>query len=192
MESTFFSVIDKVSLSVLLSIIVVGGGILIALFKYINTIRKQYKAFVIMQNNKSIEDNELRENVKLLMDKMENNNLLITKLQEDLILSKNQTDDELNKLKKKEKQYTIDTKNIIESIEKLNNTVQVLIGSDKEDIKSYIVSEYNRWMPLGYIDIHTYETIILRYDIYKNEGGNSFVHNLVEEMGKLEKRDVVS
>jgi hypothetical protein len=66
--------------------------------------------------------------------------------------------------------------------------LDILIGSDREDIRAFIVSkhhfhtEHEHW-----IDDYTMDVLEKRYAYYKEEGGNSYIGQLMNEIRALPK-----
>ena len=96
--------------------------------------------------------------------------------------------------RKEEKDNSLDgtLSKIIESqeqlskeIKKMNDTVEILIHSDKDDIKSFITKEYHLFIAQGWIDDYSLDCIEKRYKHYVDEGGNSFIGELMIEIRKL-------
>ncbi|AXF52488.1 MAG: hypothetical protein [Caudoviricetes sp.] len=76
-------------------------------------------------------------------------------------------------------------KSLLEITEKIN----LLIESDKDDIKSYITKEHHTFCyEKEWIDDYSLDCLERRYSHYKEEGGNSFVKDLMEELRELPKR----
>lgn len=71
----------------------------------------------------------------------------------------------------------------------LNNfeqKIDLLIESDKDDIKSYITEKYDLFVKgIGSIDKYNLDCVERRYEHYKEENGNSFVADLVAEIRRL-------
>ena len=63
--------------------------------------------------------------------------------------------------------------------------LDMLIKSDIDDIKSYIVKQYNTFMQQEWIDPFSMDAIEKRFEHYQHEGGNSYVENLVEKLRQL-------
>ena len=63
--------------------------------------------------------------------------------------------------------------------------LNMLVASDIDDIKSYIVKQYHTFHAQGWIDDFSMDAIEKRFQHYINEGGNSYVHNLVEKLRQL-------
>jgi len=88
--------------------------------------------------------------------------------------------------------------NLISSFDKNFNDIEeqinVLIESDKDDIKSWLVEKYNFYKshPTIMISMHMMDTIEKRYGHYKDEGGNSYIDEIImpglREMAKEEQR----
>lgn len=66
--------------------------------------------------------------------------------------------------------------------------IDILLESDKDDIKAWITEQYYKFTQQGSIDSYSLDCIEKRYDHYKQENGNSFVKTLVDEIRKLPKK----
>lgn len=68
----------------------------------------------------------------------------------------------------------------------IEQRVQDLTTSDMHDIKAWIVEQYRiYYIEQGWIDAFHAETIDRRYEDYQKEGGNSYVHTLMERIHTL-------
>ena len=68
--------------------------------------------------------------------------------------------------------------------------VNILIDSDRDDIKSWITEKHHYFCyERKWIDDYNLDCIEKRYHYYKLEGGNSFVADLMEEIRALPKVD---
>ena len=77
---------------------------------------------------------------------------------------------------------------IYRSIEEVKADVKLLIDSDREDIKSYIVHAYNEFViEKKCIDANSLEALEKRYQYYTKEHGNGFITALMEELRGLSK-----
>ena len=90
----------------------------------------------------------------------------------------NSLDDTLSKIIESQEQLS-------KEIKKINDTIEILIHSDKDDIKSFITKEYHHFMAQGWIDDYSLDCIEKRYRHYIDEGGNSFIGQLMIEIRKL-------
>ena len=71
----------------------------------------------------------------------------------------------------------------------VNQQIGMLIDSDKEAIKSFIVKEHHTFVyDRGWIDDYSLECIERRFAVYKQEHGNSFVEGLMDEIRELPKQ----
>ena len=66
-----------------------------------------------------------------------------------------------------------------------HKTLQLLIVSDRDAIKSFIVKEHHHFMAQKWIDDFSLDTIEKRYDHYKEEGGNSYIGDLIQDLRSL-------
>lgn len=74
----------------------------------------------------------------------------------------------------------------------LSSLIQILIDSDKDDIKSWITEKHHYFCyDLGYIDDYNYQCIEARYKHYKDEKGNTFIDGFMEDIRALPKVSVI-
>lgn len=69
-----------------------------------------------------------------------------------------------------------------EVLKSIKDDVALLLESDRESIKSYITSEYHKWMRRGYIDMYTLRALDEQFEKYKREHGNTFVKGMMTEL----------
>ena len=75
-----------------------------------------------------------------------------------------------------------------EKIEKLMNAIELLTQSDKDDIKAWITEKHHYFCyEKGEIDDYSLDCIEKRYNHYKEEGGNSFIDDLMDDLRNLKK-----
>ena len=78
-----------------------------------------------------------------------------------------------------------------EQIDELYKSLQYLIDSDKDNIKSWIVEKHHHYCyEVGSVDYYILESIERRYEHYKKEGGNSYIDTLMEELRALPKTNI--
>ena len=83
---------------------------------------------------------------------------------------------------------------IISSFKTIEEKIDILTRSDLDDIKSWLVEKYNYYKenPSRPISHHTMDTIEKRYSHYKEEGGNSYIDEIIipglRAMAKEESR----
>lgn len=69
---------------------------------------------------------------------------------------------------------------------KIEEKLTALTESDMHDIKSWIVDQYHKfYVEQGWIDAFSADTIEHRYNDYKNEGGNSYIDQLMDRLHSL-------
>ena len=85
-------------------------------------------------------------------------------------------------------QHTLDRQELIKKIDETNATISVLLASDKDDIKSWITEKHHYFCyESKCIDYQSLDCIEKRYRHYVDEGGNSFVADLMNEIRALPK-----
>lgn len=79
-------------------------------------------------------------------------------------------------------------KKLIEDMKDLTKKIDMLVESDKADIKAYITEKHHHFVyDKKWIDNYSLESLEKRYDHYQKEGGNSFVGGLMSEIRQLPK-----
>lgn len=77
-----------------------------------------------------------------------------------------------------------------EEVDEIYRKIDLLIESDKDDIKAWITREHQYFCnQLGEIDTYSLDCIERRYKHYKDEHGNSFIEDLIDEIKTLPKID---
>ena len=70
----------------------------------------------------------------------------------------------------------------------LTKKIDMLIDSDKDDIKAYITEKHHYYCyQMGWIDDFSLNCLEKRFKHYQDEGGNSFIANFMEELRALPK-----
>ena len=84
-----------------------------------------------------------------------------------------------------------DQAKINDRIKELNATINTLMASDRDDIKSWITEKHHYFCyEKGVIDVVCLDCIEKRYGHYVEEGGNSYVATLMREIRMLPKVSV--
>ena len=77
---------------------------------------------------------------------------------------------------------------IFEEIKLFKQQLEMIIESDKDDIKSWITEKHHfYYYERKWIDDYSMDCIEKRYGHYKDEGGNSFIEELMNELRSLPK-----
>lgn len=85
-------------------------------------------------------------------------------------------------------QHILDRQELIKKIDETNATISVLLASDKDDIKSWITEKHHYFCyECKCIDYQSLDCIEKRYRHYVDEGGNSYVADLMNEIRALPK-----
>ena len=79
--------------------------------------------------------------------------------------------------------------NLKKDVEKIQKSIDTLIESDKENIKAWITEKHHYYCyEKKYIDDYTLDCLEKRFTRYEEEGGNSFVHNLMNDLRDLPRK----
>ncbi len=95
--------------------------------------------------------------------------------------------EEIDKIEDQIKGYQTDINKILESIDAIMNNIHILIDSDKETIRSFIMSEYYKWEG-KVIDLITLQNIERLYKKYLEELGDEsdeFIDKIMTELRNL-------
>lgn len=85
-------------------------------------------------------------------------------------------------------QNSEDIKMLIEMQKQQNKRIELLIDSDKDDIKAFITKEYHYFVErIGWIDDYSLDCLEKRFLHYQDEDGNSFAEDLMSEIRRLPK-----
>lgn len=79
-------------------------------------------------------------------------------------------------------------KDLTDRLDYLCEKMNLLIESDKDSIKSYLVDKHKEVTRQGYIDSYDYDCFLKRYSHYAAEGGNSYIESLVEEVKDIYRK----
>lgn len=74
-------------------------------------------------------------------------------------------------------------------LDEVRKNINLLITSDKDDIRSWITDKYHCFMKLGYIDDFSLDCLERRFKSYKQEGGNTYVDGMMEELRALPRKN---
>lgn len=76
-------------------------------------------------------------------------------------------------------------KECYDHFEATNAKLEILTQSDKDSIKSWIVEKHHLFVKQGWVDDFNMDAIERRFTHYEEEGGNSYVCDLMKELRKL-------
>lgn len=74
-------------------------------------------------------------------------------------------------------------------LDEVKKNINLLITSDKDDIRSWITDKYHCFINLGYIDDFSLDCLERRFKSYKQEGGNTYVDSMMEELRALPRKN---
>lgn len=86
----------------------------------------------------------------------------------------------------------LDSQNKIqENMDIIMKQIQSLISSDRDAIKTYITKDHHYFCyEAGWIDDYNLDCLEKRYQKYVEEGGNSFISSLMEEIRSLPRQPI--
>lgn len=103
--------------------------------------------------------------------------------------SKVKKENRIDQLTSMYNQLTEDNKMLKEELKNLSQQINLLVESDMDDIKSYLTERHHKFCYIeGWIDDYSLECCERRFKHYKDEGGNSFILNFMNEMRALPKQ----
>lgn len=78
---------------------------------------------------------------------------------------------------------------LTESLSKVTAMINMLVESDKDSIKTFITQKHHFYVyEQKWIDDYTLDCIEKRYGHYKDQGGNSFIKQLMDELRELPRK----
>lgn len=97
--------------------------------------------------------------------------------------------EQLNKNKRENQELKESQQKTMELINSLAEKIELLIASDKDDIKSFLTREHHYFCyQQGWIDDYSLECCERRFEHYQAEHGNSYIENFMNEMRALPKQ----
>ena len=91
---------------------------------------------------------------------------------------------------KKKQENDVSLQELVKKMDEISARLNLLTESDKDDIRGWIVEKYHYCQSLDMpIDSFTMDTIEKRYQHYKDEGGNSYITHIMEELRSMAKED---
>lgn len=92
----------------------------------------------------------------------------------------------IEKIDKQLQTYNEQLQNITQSIDNLRGETQLLIDSDKDAIKAFIIDKHHHFCyEQKWIDDYSMDVLEKRYVHYVDEKGNSYVETLMKELREL-------
>ena len=96
----------------------------------------------------------------------------------------------ISSLEKLEQNNEDSVQQVKTDVEEIKQNVNLLIESDKDDIRAWITDKYHYFMTLKYIDDFTLDCLERRFKSYKQEGGNTYVDSMMEELRRLPRKNL--
>ena len=95
----------------------------------------------------------------------------------------------VRKLRNEVMDYKQTTDKILETIHEIDNKIEVLIDSDKETIRTFIMTEYNKWVgekkEIDLLSLQNIERLYKKYLEELDEDGDEFIEKLIKELRNL-------
>ena len=185
MEDKFIDVLMSNSVTAAIAIFIGGVLVIFAVYQSITSIKKLYDSHIEKKTMKEHEEEEFRKKVTDSIDNIKEINTAVVELKEDLSAMnsefttfRNDTTFTLSELGRKQKEY--------------KEELGTLLESDKEAIKAYIISEYQKWTRLKYIDIYAMQCLEARYEKYLKENGDTFIATLMKRLRTLPNKYMIN
>lgn len=177
-----------VTIIVLVVLFALVFALMIGLFKAVKTIKSESKA----EYNDEQKVLEYQRKVDATTKDIEYITDLLIRLTETVNVSNNERKTEMNNLRSLVASengcvyghsVSEELKSLREDVLKsIQEDVTLLLESDRESIKSYITTEYHKWMRRGHIDMYTLRALDEQFEKYKREHGNTFVEGMMNEL----------
>ena len=185
MEDKFIDVLMSNSVTAAIAIFIGGVLVIFAVYQSITSIKKLYDSHIEKKTMKEHEEEEFRKKVTDSIDNIKEINTAVVELKEDLsalnsdfTTFRNDTTFTLSELGRKQREY--------------KEELGTLLESDKEAIIAYIISEYQKWTRLKYIDIYAMQCLEARYEKYLKENGDTFIATLMKRLRTLPSKYMIN
>lgn len=185
MEDKFIDVLMSNSITATIAIFIGGVLVIFAVYQSITSIKKLYDSHIEKKTMKEHEEEEFRKKVTDSIDNIKEINTAVVELKEDLSAMnsefttfRNDTTFTLSELGRKQREY--------------KEELGTLLESDKEAIKAYIISEYQKWTRIKYIDIYAMQCLEARYEKYLKENGDTFIATLMKRLRSLPSKYMIN
>lgn len=184
--------------------IIIGGVTLIAgVLAAVRTVKKKYDDHISEKLLKETEEKEFKKTMQQMVSQVSSIQSDLT----DLSIKHDNSITEINskiddvwsaviESQKDSKEGDVVLENQIKSYEEVLDNLSIklsnmdekttmLIDSDKEEIKSFIIDKYYQAKNDGYIELHVLQGLELRFAKYLQENGNTYVGRLMNEIRKM-------
>ena len=184
--------------------IIIGGVTLIAgVLAAIRTVKKKYDDHIAEKLLKETEEKEFKKTMQQMVSQ-------VSSIQSDLTDLSTKYDNSITEINSKiddvwsaviesqkdSKEGDVVLENQIKSYEEVLDNLSIklsnmdekttmLIDSDKEEIKSFIIDKYYQAKNDGYIELHVLQGLELRFAKYLQENGNTYVGRLMNAIRKM-------
>ena len=198
MEGTFIEFLNSIlpGLGIGLSVVVVLGGFVLKGYKALKKQIADHDTEILKKAEEGRVDSEFKDemlelaaNIKNIKtdfsSSIDNLNHQMEALSKTVSEIKEASDESDTTLVEKMNQYETRQEEINAKIDAVHESMNLLIESDKESIRSFITLQYYECQEKGYIEVYVLQALEDRYEKYLIENGDSFIANLVKEMRKL-------
>ena len=103
------------------------------------------------------------------------------------LTEKEKINERFDKNEKAMEQVFENQEKITNNIQELSDKIDMLVNSDREDIKSFLTQQHHFFCKQGWIDDYSLECCVRRYEYYTKEGGNSFIADFMKDLRRLPK-----
>ena len=184
--------------------IIIGGVTLIAgVLAAVRTVKKKYDDHISEKLLKETEEKEFKKTMQQMVSQ-------VSSIQSDLTDLSTKHDNSITEINSKiddvwsaviesqkdSKEGDVVLENQIKSYEEVLDNLSIklssmdekttmLIDSDKEEIKSFIIDKYYQAKNDGYIELHVLQGLELRFAKYLQENGNTYVGRLMNAIRKM-------
>lgn len=178
MEDKFIDVLMSNSVTAAIAIFIGGVLVIFTVYQAFTSIKKLYDSHIEKKTMKEHEEEEFRKKVTDSIDNIKEINTAVVELKSEFTTFRNDTTFTLSELGRKQKEH--------------KEELGTLLESDKEAIKAYIISEYQKWTRLKYIDIYAMQCLEARYEKYLKENGDTFIATLMKRLRTLPSKYMIN
>lgn len=210
MESTVINWLNSVipGLGIFLAVVVLSTGFTVGLFKSIKQWVSKHDTKIKKREANRVADEKFKEQMIGLVEDVKRVNESIKKMDEEQKIHNEIVDENLEKFSQAIQKEGVDSRRgdhslslrmeayerqnekICKKLDNMTDSMNLIIDSDKEGIKSFITTEYYKAIEKGHVEIFTLESLESRYATYLRENGDTFVEGLMNELRSMKKSPI--
>lgn len=206
MEDSFIEFLDSIGnypIGTWVAIIIGGVTVISLIVGAVIKIKKTYDGHLTKKLKAEEEERKFRNKVSGVVEQVDEIKNTLTRLSTSHDSSFNEINNRLEEvwtaviesqrdskegdiaLENQMRNYETAIDNLNVKLSTMDEKTTLLIESDKEGIKSFIIDKYYQALEDKYIKLHVLQGLELRYEKYLQENGNTYIGRLMNEIRKM-------